>query len=110
MPTRIACVVIAIALAVPLVAVAQPAAPAQQNISQPADLEMRVKRRRSVVLPVPPQQTVIEDVERATEEITARAREDRLIQERERRLSRPDLDSTISNGIAARNAERLLRR
>ena len=109
MSTHIVCVVLAIVLTVPLVAVAQQA-PAQQNISQPSDLEMRVKRRRTVVLPLPPQQAVVEDVDRATEEITARAREDRLIQERERRLSRPELDSTISNGIAARNADRLLRR
>ena len=110
MPIRVICLMIAIVLAVPLVAVAQQTAPAQQNISQPSDLEMRVKRRRTVVLPLPPQQTVVDDVNRATEEITARAREERLLQERETKYSRPELDPTISNGIAARNAERLLRR
>ena len=110
MLTRIASVALAIVLAAPLLAAAQPSSLPPQNISQPSDLEMTLKRRRTVVLPLPPQQAVMEDIDRATERITARAREDRLIRERERPLSRPELDSTISNGIAARNVQRRLGR
>ena len=105
MLARVASVVLLIVLAAPLLAAAQ-----QSSMSQPSDLEMQLKRRRTVVLPLPPQQAVMQDVERVTEQVTARAREDQLIRERERRLSRPELNSTISNAIAARNALRALGR
>ena len=76
-----------------------------------ADLEQQMKRRRSVVLPRPSPETFSRDVYRATEELTERSRTDRLLREgRQRPLSRPELDYSITNGIQSQNVDRARRR
>ncbi len=77
----------------------------------PADLEQQMKRMRPVVLPRPSTDTLNRDVDRATEEVTEPGRTDRMIREgRERPLSRPELDYSITNGIQSQNVDRALRR
>ncbi len=76
-----------------------------------ADLEQQMKRKRPVVLPRPSTDTLNRDVDRATEEVTEPGRTDRMIREgRERPLSRPELDYSITNGIQSQNVDRALRR
>jgi hypothetical protein len=91
-------------------------ATAQEKIGGPSalpgpDVERRLKQKRDVVLPKPSDETVAHDLDQAARALGGPERTDQLIGEgRERAISRPDLDSSVVNGIQAENAARALRR
>lgn len=84
----------------PVAAVAQ-----QDSASPPGELRMEKKRPRAVVLPRPSDQVVREDVERAREAAVAPERREEIIRDsRQRPLTRPELDYSVTNAIQADRA------
>ena len=91
----------------PLVAFAQNA---PSSASQ-GEVRQEIKRKRHMVLPEPAVETGTRDAERVADELTATQRRDELIRtSRERPLSRPELDSSVVQGIQARQINRALRK
>lgn len=87
-----------------------PVAAQQEHASPPSELRMEMKRPRAVVLPRPSEQVVRDDIERAREDAGATERRDEIIREsRQRPLSRPELDYSVTNAIQADRANRLRR-
>lgn len=105
MITRVLSSALIAVLALPLLATGQEQSPLQSQH------ELRLTRKREVILLPPSRETAVQDAERASKEIAEAARLERLIREsRGRALSRPDLDYSIVSGIQARNVQRALRR
>jgi hypothetical protein len=117
MMIRLLAVVVVAVVTVPSLALGQAQAPAAPSIvdtpsaSVDTALQQEIRRKRFVVLPQPPMEAVVEDTERARDEIGAPARRDELIREsRERPLSRPELDYDVTSTIQARQLHRVLAR
>ena len=118
MMNRMVSVVVLALVSVPSSALAQarPSAPPSVIEAPPAastetGMRQELRHKRFVVLPRPPMETIVEDSERVREALTAPERRDELIREsRERPLSRPELDSSITSGIQARRVLRALQR
>ncbi|MBI2217833.1 MAG: hypothetical protein HYU51_11090 [Candidatus Rokubacteria bacterium] len=119
MMIRVLSVVVVVLATVPPMALAQPQHPVQPLVVQapsPAsgtdtDVRQEIRRKRFVVLPRPPMEAVVEDSDRAREELTQPSRRDELIREsRERPLSRPELDYAVTSGIQSRRVLRALTR
>jgi hypothetical protein len=100
-----------------ILAVASSGAGAQEKTGGPSampgpDVERRLKQKRDVVLPKPSEETVARDLDQAARALGGPGGTDQLIQEgrRDRAINRPDLDSSVVNGIQAENAARALGR
>jgi hypothetical protein len=78
------------------------------GVPEDAQLQMEMKRRRTIVHPLPSRQTVEQDVERS--EVVRAERLERIIREVTRPVPRrPDLDYDVTSGIQARNLRELRR-
>ena len=95
-------------VAFPLLAIAQ--GPSSPSSSSDGQLRQELKRKRYVVLPRPPADTVTRDAQQAAEELKAPERLDEALREaRQRPLSRPDLDRAVVEGIQAQQLNRVRR-
>jgi hypothetical protein len=118
MMIRALSVVVVVLVTVPSLAFAQSQHPAQLRVQAPspgsgtdAEVRQEIRRKRYVVLPRPPVEAVVEDTERAREQLAQASRRDALIREsRERPLSRPELDYSVTSGIQSERVRRALTR
>lgn len=119
MMIRALSVVVVVLVTVPSLAFAQSPQPTEAPAVQApspgsgtdAGVRQEIRRKRYVVLPRPPVEAVVDDTERAREELAQPSRRDQLIREsRERPLSRPELDYAITSGIQSQSVLRALRR
>jgi hypothetical protein len=91
----------AVLLMLPAFAFAQDTTP-----STSPELRQELKQKRYLVLPKPSPETVSRDTDQAINDMPGHT--DQLIRDsRERPLSRPELDSSVVNGIQADRALRL---
>ena len=82
---------------------------AQSGVVQ-GDVRQEIKRKRFLVLPTPPPETVRQDAARVTEELEAKQRHEALMQPSVTPpRSRPELDHGIVNEIQGQQVDRALR-
>lgn len=110
MTIRLVSILVLALAALPPLAAAQER-PGAEPPTSPSNLQLEVTRKRFVVLPRPPEETVAQDAETARQELLAEERRDALIRSsRERPLSRPELDYSVTSGIQSQRVLRALRR
>ena len=81
---------------------------AQSGVVQ-GDVRQEIKRKRFLVLPPPPAETVRQDAERVIEELEAKQRHEALMRPSVTPpRSRPELDPSIVSGIQGQQVDRAL--
>jgi hypothetical protein len=83
----------------PLPALAQSAPP-----SGDAELQQRIRQKKTIVQPKPSPETVTRDANEAVDELAARQRRDETLRELNQPMPRrPDLNENVTGGIQTRN-------
>jgi hypothetical protein len=111
-------IVVAAFVALPIGALAYAQSPSVTSIetgdpsaSANTDTQLELRQRRYIVLPRVSPEVVTQDAEAARQDLAAPARRDDIVREsRERPISRPELDHSVTSGLQGRNVLRALPR
>jgi hypothetical protein len=118
MMRRVVWIAVAALVALPAGVMAQAQSPgvSSGDANAPAasgqtDVQLELRQRRYVVLPRVSPEVAAQDAEAARQDLAAPGRRDEIVREnRERAISRPELDYPVTSGIQGRSFLRALQR